>query len=258
MWSDITVSFREYMGQGMIVVLYFFCLIYLFVKEDRKFVRVVFICVPVCILLLYFNPLFYSIVSRTAEDEIYYRILWLLPLTAGIAYTACRMYGELKGRMKYAAAAGAVAIIMLSGRCVYDSPYFVKAENKYHMPDSVVHICDSIIVPGREVMAVFPRELLQYVRQYSALVCMPYGRETLVERWYASNELSRAMERNPAVLEELAPLALEAGCHYIILEEEKEILGTPRDFGWEIFGQTDGYTIYRDTTVPLVIPEMNN
>lgn len=254
MWNEITHIVREYMGTGLIVVLYLFCLLYLCVKEERKYIRAVFICVPIVILLLFFNPLFYEMVDMTAGSETYYRVLWLLPLTAGIAYTVCHICGQLKGKKKSAVAVSAALIILVSGKCVYDSPHFGKAENKYHVPDSVVHICDSIIVPGREVMAAFPRELLQYVRQYTTFVCMPYGRETLVGSWHASSELSETMERTPAVLEELAPIVSEENCHYIIFDEEKEILGNPRDFGWEIFGRTDGYVIYRNTEVPLVIP----
>ena len=62
------------------------------------------------------------------------------------------------------------------------------------------------------------------------------------------------MEQQTADLEELVPFARERSCHYIILQEGKEILGDPQDFGWELFGRVKGYVIYRDTVVPLVIP----
>lgn len=256
MWSEIAAVFREFMGTGLIVVLYLFCLVYLYLKEEKKYVRILFIYIPIGILLLFFNPLFAQLVYRAADEEIYYRILWLLPVTAGIAYTACHIIGKLQGKVKYGAAVGTAVIIMISGRCVYDSPYFTVAENLYHVPDSVVHICDSIIVPGREVMAAFPGEMLQYVRQYSSFVCMPYGRETLVERWNAGTELSQIMEQEPLNLEAAVPLLREQGCHYVILRAGRQILGDLKEFGWEIFGETDGYVIYRDTGIPLVIPEL--
>ncbi|MGN0403286.1 MAG: hypothetical protein ACI4HQ_13655 [Acetatifactor sp.] len=253
MWNNIVTLFREYMGTGLIVVLYLLCLVYMYLKEEKKYIRILFVCVPVCLLLLYFNPLFAEVVYRAAGDEIYYRILWLLPVTAGIAYTVCHICARIKGKKQLTFLAAIAVILVFSGKFIYDSPFFVKAENKYHVPDSVVHICDSIVVPGREVMAVFPRELLQYVRQYSAYVCMPYGREVLVERWNTYNELATAMERSVVNLEELVPLASEARCHYIILDENKEILGNPQDFGLEVFGQTDGYIIYRNTAETLEI-----
>lgn len=251
MRSDVLILFREYMGTGLIVILYLFSLIYLFLKEEKKYVRVMFVLVPIGLLLLYFNPLFAEVVYKAAGEEIYYRILWLLPLSAGIAYTACHIYSHAEGRRRMASVFCAAVVIAFSGKFVYDSPYFSKAENSYHVPDSVVHICDAIVVPGREVMAAFPFELVQYVRQYTALVCMPYGREMLVERWYYVNDMAEAMERNPVDLEELTPLANQNRCHYIILNEEKEILGDPQDYGLELFGKMDGYVIYRNVSEPL-------
>ena len=55
-------------------------------------------------------------------------------------------------------------LVMLSGSFIYSNEFFNRAENLYHVPQSVVDICDAIEVEGREVMAVFPAELLQYVR----------------------------------------------------------------------------------------------
>ena len=75
------------------------------------------------------------------------------------------------------------------------------------MPQAVVDICDAIQVEGREVMAVFPKEMLSFVRQYTPLVCMPYGREMLVERWNADNPLYDAMEAEVLDMDVILPLA---------------------------------------------------
>lgn len=251
MGNDTLTLFREYMGTGLIVILYLFSLVYLFLKEEKKHIRAMFVLVPAGLLLAYFNPLFARIVYGAAGEEIYYRILWLLPFSAGIAYTVCHVYGHAEGKQRMAVVFCAAAVIACSGKFVYDSPFFSKAENSYHVPDSVVHICDSIIVPGREVMAAFPLELVQYVRQYTPFVCMPYGREMLVERWNHVSDVAEAMGRNPIDLEELMPLANQNHCHYLIFSEEKEILGAPQDHGLELFGQMDGYVIYRNLSEPL-------
>lgn len=253
MWSTVINLFREYMGTGLIVILFLVSLIYLWVKEKRRDIRILFIYVPVILLLLFFNPLFAGLVYRFAGEEIYYRILWLLPITVTIAFAAATLYGQLSGRQKNIFALAAAAGIMASGSFIYSNPYFDKAENLYHVPDSVVHICDAIVVPGREVQAVFPLELVQYVRQYEPTVCMPYGREMTVERWYFQSDLLDEMEKETIDLSRLAPLAKEEGCHYIILPEDKEIKGNPAEYGWEMFGRTDGYVIYRDVTFSLDI-----
>ncbi len=255
MWSDVVELFREYMGTGLIVIWYLLSLVYLFIKEKRTPFRILFVYVPLILLLLYFNPLFASVVYGVAGSEIYYRILWLLPVTVVIAYTCVQIYGELKGVKKSLWVMAATLLLAASGRFVYDDPYFHEAENLYHVPESVVDICDAIEVPGREVMAVFPIELVQYVRQYSPVVCMPYGREITVERWNHLDELCDAMEAEQIDLALLAPLAKAAGCHFIILRQDKELIGRVEDYHWVWFGGTEDYTIYRDMDIPLEIPE---
>lgn len=226
-------------------------LIYLLINEKQKPKRIILVYMPVIMLVLYFNPLFAAAFCKMVGSEIYFRICWLMPVIVVISYTAVCICSRLTGKKQFLFAAAALALIAVSGKLVYSNPLYSRAENIYHVPDSVVHICDAIVVPGREVMAVFPSELLLYVRQYSPMVCMPYGRDIFMGYYI---EFYYVMEREKIDLEELVRFTRGQQCHYIVLREEKEILGDPRDFGWEIFGQTDGYIIYRDTEVPLVIP----
>lgn len=251
MWTDVVGIFQKYMGTGFVMIWFMAALIYLFINEKQKPKRIVLIYMPVIMLVLYFNPLFASAFCKVLSSEIYFRMCWLMPIIVVIAYAAVCIWSRLAGRKQLFFAAASVVLVVVSGKLVYSNPLYSRAENVYHVPDSVVHICDAIIVPGREVMAVFPSELLLYVRQYSSMVCMPYGRDALMGYYIP---LYYAMEDEVIDLEEMVPLLREKGCHYIILREEKEIQGDPLDFGWEIFGQTDGYVIYRNTEMPLIIP----
>lgn len=255
MWNTINYLFRSYMGSGMIVIWCLVSLIYLLIKEKRKHIRILFVYVPLILLLIFFNPMTARLIYDNIGDEIYYRILWLLPMTVIIAYAAVEIYGALQGKKKAVFAVVTALLIGISGSYVYDSPYFQKAENIYHMPQSVVDICDAIEVEGREVMAVFPAELLQYVRQYSPVVCMPYGREITVERWNRTTEnpFYDAMEAEQIDAALVAGLAKQEECAYIILPQKKEILGEFEDYDFVVFGQVEGYTIYKDSTVNLEI-----
>lgn len=241
--------FREYMGTGLIVIWFLLSLVYLFLKEERKQVRIMLVYVPVIMLLLFFNPLFAGLVTQYMGDEIYYRILWLLPITVVIAYTCVSITTGLAGRKRNLFAAVCVLLAVVSGSYIYQNPYFTKAQNGYHVPDSVVHICDAIELPGREVTAVFPLEMIQYVRQYSPVVCMPYGREILVEswnEWAVQNELCDAMEGEVADAQILGNLAVSYGCIYIVLPADKPITGSLAKTGYERFLETDGYVVYRN------------
>lgn len=251
MWMVASEFFRLYMGSGLIVIFFLLAMIYLLITEKRKSVRIMFVYMPVIVLLLFFNPLVTRLVYRYADNEIYYRILWLLPITVEIAYAMVKIYGELKGKQKISFAIVSVALIMVSGSYIYSNEFYQKAENIYHVPQSVVDICDAIEVEGREVMAVFPEELLQYVRQYSPVVCMPYGREITVDRWNYSMELYDVMEAEVIDAKLLCELARVDACAYIILPDDKEVEGDLNDYEYAEFGTVDGYVIFKDSTVNL-------
>lgn len=249
MWTDVIGIFQKYMGTGLIVIWFLGALVYLLLHEKRKERRILFIWLPVILLLLYFNPLFAGAFCSMLGSEIYFRICWLIPIVGVIAYSAVRILEGMKGKMQLLFGAAAVFLIVISGKPVYENPLYSRAENLYHVPDSVVHICDAIVVPGREVMAVFPQELLLYVRQYSPFVCMPYGRNSFgIEQ---KNNFFIAMEQEVMDLSVLSAFADAESCHYVVFREEKEILGEPEDYGWVLFGQTDGYVIYRNEKMPL-------
>lgn len=251
MWKVANEFFRLYMGTGLIVIFFLVALIYLAVTEKRKPIRILFVYVPVIVLLIFFNPLVTKLVYVYADNEIYYRILWLLPITAVIGFAVVEIYGKLQEKKRIPFAVVASLLIMVSGSFIYSNGFFRKAENLYHVPQSVVEICDAIEVEGREVMAVFPEELLQYVRQYSPVVCMPYGREITVDRWNYSLELYDVMEAEVIDAKRLSELARNHACAYIILPAEKEIDSSMNRYDFENFGATEGYVIYKDSTVNL-------
>lgn len=252
MWMVSNEYFRLYMGTGLIVIFFLAALIYLLLTEKRKPVRIMFVYVPIIVLLLFFNPLVTKLVYEYADAEIYYRILWLLPVTLVIAYVLVKIYGSLKDKLKLPFVIAAVVLMMVSGSFIYNNGFYKKVENIYHVPQSVVEICDAIVVEGREVMAVFPEEMLQYVRQYSPVVCMPYGREVTVDKWiYYHSELHDVMEAEVVDTERLGELAKAQQCHYIILDEDKELDGDLSRFDYVEFERVAGYVIYKDRTVNL-------
>lgn len=241
--------FREYMGTGLIVAWFLFAWGYLFLKEERKQIRILLVYVPMLVLVLFFNPLFAAVLARYMGDEIYYRILWLLPITVVIAYATVVAGSRLAGKKRTIFAMVSVVLVMVSGSYIYNNAYFTKAQNIYHIPDSVVNICDAIELPGREVMAVFPLEMIQYVRQYSPVVCMPYGREILTEswnEWAVQHDLCDALEAEVIDARVLGELAIEYGCIYIVLPDNRPVEGSLAEAGYDLFLETDGYCVYRN------------
>ncbi|MBE5883477.1 MAG: hypothetical protein E7291_03490 [Lachnospiraceae bacterium] len=238
--------FQKYMGTGLILILFAAAVIYLLLYEKRKPVRILLVYVPILVLLIFFNPLFYRFFSFMVEDEIYFRLGWLLPVTVVLAYTVIVIYQKMQGKKQLVFALVAAIVLIVSGKLVYSSQLYSRAENPYHVPQKVVDICDAIELEGREVMAAFPGEFLLYVRQYSPFVCMPYGREVIMGQY---NELYTLMMSDEIDVERLATLAKQYLCHYIILPEDKLLLGDMEEYSYEVFANMHGYVIYRDTTM---------
>ncbi len=254
MWKEIITLFQAYMGKGLIVGWFLLSVVYLLVQEKRKNIRILFVYAPILLLLVFFNPLFAKIIYTMVDTEIYYRVLWLIPMTPVIAYAAAQLYNGLRGKVRIAFAAACVALIMVSGSYIYQDLNFHRAENLYHMPQSVVDICDAIEIEGREVTAAFPLEMLQFVRQYSPVICMPYGREQLVGQWnFFRDFLYLEMEKEVIDAAELARLSKEASCHYVILHEGKQVKGDLLAYDFVLFDKIDGYLIYKDTTMNFTL-----
>ena len=247
MWNEILTLYEGYIGTGMISGLFLTAVIYLFVAEKNKNIRIVFLYVPVVMLVLYFCPLFAMLVHVFTGEEIYYRLLWLVPVVPVLSYTAIKIIVEAGGKKKIPVGIAIAGIFMISGKLVYQSPYFSGAENVYHVPDTVVEICDRIQAEDTLVKAVFPKEFLQYVRQYNAKIWMPYGREILVERWGFRYDLYDLLEAEEVDVAAVVPIARQQGCQYLILSEKKKLQGSFLDYDYQLLTVIDGYCVYWDS-----------
>lgn len=248
---------KMYSGNCSLTLLFVASLIYLWIAEKNKGRKAVLVYLSVTILALFLFPvLSYFVVTIMNEEEIYYRILWALPMGIVIAYAAVKFLSVIKKKWLQAVLLFLLAVyIMVGGHPVYKSPQFSKAENWYQVPDSVVSICDAIVIPGREIKAAFPPELVQYVRQYSPYVVMPYGYDSLVERWRLDNEFEQEMSKDISDAERLTSLARQNGCHYVIINQNHVLDGKMEDEEFTLVLQTCGYDIYVDNYADLWVPE---
>lgn len=248
MWQDLTTVFQKYMGTGMIFVWFCIALIYLFFKESNRERRIMFLYVPVIILIILFQPLFFRVFFRFLGSEIYFRFCWLLPVSVVIAASVVQFSSEFEGRKQRLVVALSVLVIMVCGKLVYSNPLYTWAENAYHVPQAVVRLCDRIHLEGAEVRAAFPQEFLLYVRQYDPTILMPFGRE-----WNDAevNDFVALLLGDSLEAEKLAEYMNQFYCQYVIMDAKKEILGEPRDFDLTMIDTIDGYAIYQNLAIPL-------
>lgn len=241
-WQNIS-------GSGMLVALYIVALLYLFFHEKETYKRILLIYLPFFLIAILLLPVTYRIVSTVIDEELYYRFFWMLPMTLVIAYTAVELYHSYRGKYKKIVALCLALVIIVSGDFLYDNWRYSKAENAYHIPQKVVDICDLIHTDGREVMAVFPMELMQYVRQYDGTICMPYGRNLLVEEWEMWHPLYFMLEVYETDAKAIFSEAKNYECSYIVAEEGKLSEAFAGESGYVLVESMHGYDIFYNETI---------
>ncbi len=249
---EIWTVFRNYCGTGIYPLLFLAALVYLFFAEKDRKIRLVLVESSLVTAVLFFLPLSKTVMNALGEGETYYRILWLLPMTVVIAYAGIRLIG----RHRRTGMVLLAAILMVSGHYVYKNQFISKAQNRYHIPDAVIAICNEILPAEDEerVWAVFPEELIYYVRQYTSEVQMPYGREMLEPSWawnWDTHPIYEVMRENPIDLNALVPLLTEYHCQYLVLNRSVPVKGDPAKCGLELIAQIEAYDLYRNPAVEL-------
>ena len=246
--QTIMEIFKDYGGTGYYTILFVLSLIYLGFSEEDKRVRTILVYIPAVMLLLFFIPVFYLLYNNL-DAGTYYRILWLMPMTAVIAYAGCKAIGH---HTRLGVIVGCI-VLVISGTYVYNSQYITKAENLYHLPQETVEICEMIRpAEGEErVWALFPAEQVHFVRQYTTTIQMPFGRDNLVESWdYREiHPLYALLQQEVIPVEELSELSIESYCNYIILLKTMEVEGDLEEYGIKLIGETENYLVYRNTPV---------
>jgi len=252
-------TITDYGGNGLLLLFFLGALCFVLLFEKNKEIRKLFGAYPAALLILFMIPVVpYIYCNVLGEGETFYRLLWLIPMTLVSAYATVLLLSKLKLRiLKLGVAAVAAVCIAIAGNPGYQSPVMVPAQNAYQIPQEVVDLCDAIVIPGREVECVFPHELVPYIRQYTPYIVMPYGYETMVDRWGFSNELAEEMILPTSSAERLARLSREKGCQFIVLNKEHLVDGNITDYEFEVLSETEHYTAYRDARENALTPWLN-
>ena len=252
--SEILTVLNNYRGTGALLILYAAALVYLFVREKDRTMRALFVFMPLTILVLFILPPVYRIYSRF-ETETYYRMLWLIPMSITIFYAGLRISVCRLKKFWPAGAAIVAAAVILCGNYVYDNQNILAAENSQHLPHQVIDVSDFLLDDSGNIQlkAAIPADLVQFIRQYTSKIDMPYGREMVVSQWDYWNPVYEAMEKTDTVnVVTLVQATRDAKCNYIVLNASKAIEGDFSDYGIEDIGNVDGYEIYKDPEVPVI------
>lgn len=256
-FNAITDSFKSFQGNGLVIILFLLSLVYLGFGRKEKYVKDGLVKYSVYVLLVFFCPLWYIYIYFFYDYEILYRILWLLPIGVVICYSLVDVISKFSEKIRPWAFLGAVLLIVVSGEFTFRNENFHPAENEYHIPQVVVDICDEISVEGREIRAAVPDELLPYVRQYTSMVCLPYGRETLMGSDVGWSELKMLLDADMVNTSEMAKMMRETDTPYLVVKNDKHFSESLSDYEFMYVTSIDEYDIYLDNQAYIGIDFIN-
>ncbi len=255
MWDELVLAARAvledvwlYNNNSFLIPLFLTALLFLWVTETDRRLRVVLLYLVVAAGVVFLCPV-YAWIGMRIDADIYYRVLWSMPAGILVCYSVVRLIAHFKRRMSRALVfVMAVLLIMMNGELVYTHSLHIRSVNAYHIPQSVIDVADALKLDNYKPIAVLPAELLPFFRQYTADVFTPYGRNILEPSWTFHNELYDAMEgdRTAYDVAEVARCARNNHCAFVVLSCAKQMNGSMEEQGYFLFRFVQGYFIYMD------------
>lgn len=247
LWKQI----YAYNGNTFYVGLFLVALGYLWFCEKKKENRTIFVYLTTLLTVLFVCPLFawfaMHFFMKGSDVLIFYRVYWYLPVGVVVCLAAIKLIQNAKSTWKkIILGIMVVGIIVVNGKLVYKNTLYTKSTNLYHIPQNAIEVAELIRMDKYWTKAVCPSELLMFIRQYTAEIYMPYGRNMVEEQWNFNSELYDAMEAEEYDTEVIAQLARECNTAIVVLGNYKPMTKDMLDLNYMLLGTTQYYYVYLD------------
>lgn len=246
-----------YNNNRFLILLFLAALIFLWITERDKRIKTVLVYFVTAITVVFCCPL-YAWIGMKVDAEIYYRVFWSIPIGILVCYSAVRAVSHFKKRIsRVLVCILTVLVICMNGKFYFTNTLHFKAVNAYHMPQVVIDVADALKMEKYKPIAAIPAELLPFIRQYSADIFTPYGRNIVETQWNFSNALYDAMEAQEYDAGEIAQCAREEHCTYVVLSSIKPMEGSMEEQNYIYKGLVSGYYIYMDYNYYAVLRDQD-
>lgn len=252
----IVSNWKLYWGDGFYQYLLLISVIYLlFQKRKEKNTKYVLIY-SILLLAVFALPITAAIIRACIGEEVYWRVLWLLPTIPLIALAAADFLKKRKSRLLQTACLLIfTGIIAISGKGMFQADNYFKADNPQKVPSEVAYICNLVNEKAEEaglseIRLAADEHISSYVRVYDASILMPYGRRGKGALDKYALVLYQQINSSEPSFKRIANCAKHTGCNFIILDLRGE---SPMDifeeYGYTKIGELHNYAIFQRTAV---------
>lgn len=224
------------------------CIVWILWQEKDWMKKILTGVLPFIFLFFYWCPLTGLLFMKLLGENVYWRILWLLPTAVTIPYACCLLLKKLEGMKRQAVFLALLALLALGGKKVLSDEWFEPSTNVYKIPQNVVAVCD--LLPGN-VHVLASNRLTPYLRLYDPSLTLEYARNALAfngrEVVYGPlAHLYQAVQEPEIDIDIVGPLAKEEGCTFLIFSSSRTYKGDWADYGYKEYGSTDEFMIFVD------------
>ncbi len=216
--------------------------------QEKELVRKLLLGVlPLFFLFLYWCPVTGLLFMKLLGENVYWRLLWLLPLAVTVPYAACLLLARLQGKARQGAFFLLLAVLVLGGQRVLSTEWFEPSTNAYKVPQNVIEVCG--LLPDN-VHALVSNRLMPYIRQCNPTITLAYGRNFLDYNTREADSpkarLYQEVQKPEIDVGVAGPLAREEGCTFLVLSSSRTYVGDWSDYGYQEYGHTDEFTIFAE------------
>jgi hypothetical protein len=201
------------------------------------------------LIILFIPPVAFIFAKYFIGDDVYWRVLWTVPSVIIIALIGTKLIEQMgKKPSQRILLLAILLVIVLGGKGVYRSENFTKSTNLYKLPQEAVDICELVAPNGKTTKIVVPETIVSYIRQYNPNINLLYGRNMGKDykRGRKYRFLLELNSTNPDI-QFIAEYAQEKECEYVVFENISSGVEQMTNYGYEIFGNTENYTVFRLT-----------
>ncbi len=241
---------RSNMHLILIAAIAFLVLCFLLKKNEKDRMFLSFLLI---FSVLYLFPPTAYVIIKCIGDIVYWRMFWLVPIPAVIAYAAVKGTGLIRPALiRESAYAALLAVMVVFGMYLFSDENIDPHSNVYGVPETVIQICDEINEDARgqnlSGFTVAPdKHFASWIRVYDPSIHTLYGRggngSVMHDNDPTAVRIFKSISKNYPDYVSLRDDLEKEGCAYVVGKPSILKAQQAELFGFRVVKETRHYMI---------------